>query len=159
MKKAALLALLVSLTGCAGIRFDGREAKGLVYYDPKPYLFVTTNKDCVTTATVVTLPEKRRAMEFKSGYGSSALSAGLANGMVTTVGQTVDTKIPETITAVASLATAAKGFMPAAEGLETKNVRKMGCKPTSALYAIANGAPDLSHPLGLPAPELVAIEE
>jgi hypothetical protein len=68
------------------------------------YLLVTLMKEGYK-ADILTLPdltEPRYAL-LHPGYGSSALSLKLSNAILTDVGQTVDTKIPETITALGSL--------------------------------------------------------
>ena len=137
---AACAATIGALPGCAHIDFGG---DGLTYYDPKPYLFVSTNKECVTTAVVVSVPEAKKAMRFKTGYGSAELSATLANGMIASVGQKTDTKIPETITSIAALGTAV-GTMTAAPG------KQVICKPQAILYPIMSGVPDLEHPMSVP---------
>jgi hypothetical protein len=132
---------IVNISACAHIDFDG---KGLTYYDPKPYLFVSTTQECVSTATVVMIPEIKKVMQFKSGYGSAELSASLTNGMVSSVGQKTDTKIPETISAIASLGTAATGFKTAEVG------KKVVCKPTATLYHLDSGVPALDKSLSFP---------
>ncbi len=140
--------LSVALYGCAHLDFDEFNEKekgngGVTYYDPKPYLFVSTNKDCVSTATVVVLPERKRTVKFKMGYGSSDLSVGLSNGMITSVGQKTDSKIPETIGAIAGLGTAVGGIV---------KIRAEGkpCIPSAELYPIENGAPNLQTPIQFP---------
>lgn len=140
------------LSGCAGIDFG--DDKGLTYYDPKPYLFVTTTKECVTTANVMVIPETKRAMKFKSGYGSADLSATLSNGMISTVGQNTDTKIPETISAIAALGTAVAGMKPLAEP------KPVICQPTATLYPVNDsGKPDLADPLKFPVPTPIVGQE
>jgi hypothetical protein len=132
--------LAVSLASAACARLDfGSE--GLTYYDPKPYLFVATNKDCVSTATVVAVPDKKRSLHFKTGYGSADLSAGLAGGLLTSVGQKTDTKIPETIGALADLKTA---IVPLATG------KAVICTPSARLYPIESGTPNLNASLEFP---------
>lgn len=89
-----------TLMGCAGIDLgDG----GLTYYDPVPYLLVSDKADCSQSVTAVTLPGEKRSLRFKSGLGSAALNVALANGMITSIGQETDTKIPETIAALTPL--------------------------------------------------------
>ncbi|MVV49018.1 hypothetical protein EJA72_12300 [Pseudomonas sp. PB120] len=143
--KIAFTALTVTasilISGCAGLDFG---EQGLSYYEPKPYLFVSIGKDCVSTATVVSLPGEKRALKFKSGYGSSDLSVTLANGILTNAGQKTDTKIPETITAVASLGTALASLSA------DKSSRQLVCVPTATLYPIMNGVPELSKPSAFP---------
>ena len=130
------------LSGCAHIDFGG---DGMTYYELKPYLFVSTTKECVTTATVVSMPGEKKVMKFKSGYGSSDLSASLSNGMISSVGQKVDTKVPETLSAIASLGTAAGGFAMMAEP-----GKQLICTPAAALYPVDSGVPDVKNPLSFP---------
>jgi hypothetical protein len=138
--KAVCPVVFLLVSGCAHIDFGG---DGMTYFDPKPYLFVSTTKECVTTATVVSVPETKKVMKFVSGYGSSDLSATLSNGMIVSVGQKTDTKIPETITSIASLGTAATtAFKAMAEP-----GKQVICTPAAKLYPIVSGVPDLDHPL------------
>ena len=101
-------------TACAHISFhdpaNPTHDVGLEYYKPKLYLLVAKTKDG-TKAEILTLPDltQPRYALLHPGYGSSTLTLKLNNGVLTDVGQTVDTKIPETITALSSLATAAAG--------------------------------------------------
>jgi hypothetical protein len=142
MKKNVICMIigLLFVSGCAHLEFtDFTDGKGgATYYDPRPYLFVSINKDCVTTATVVVLPEKKKTVKFIPGYGSADLSVGLSNGMFTSVGQKTDTKIPETISAIASLGTAAGGLMKA----KPEPGKQVICIPSAKLYPIENGVPD-----------------
>ena len=74
---------------------------------------------------------------------SSERSASLTNGMLSSVGQKTDTKIPETITATAGLGTAL--------GIKTAEaVKKVVCGPTARLYPLSAGIPDLDSPLSFP---------
>jgi len=110
-----LTAALLGLNSCAHISFhDPTQPSrnvGLEYYKPKLYLLVTPTKDGAK-ADILTLPDlaQPRYALLHPGYGSSNLSLKVSNGVLTDVGQTVDTKIPETITALGSLATAAGGL-------------------------------------------------
>jgi len=143
--------LLSALSGCAHIDF-GNE--GLTYYDPTPCLFVSTSKECVTTATVVIVPGAKRSLKFKSGYGSAELNASFTNGMLASVGQKTDTKVPETITSVAALGTAIAGFKALADTRKEEPPKQVTCVPTAVLYPIdASGLPDLRKPLSFPVKE------
>lgn len=136
LRIAILLAASVSLGGCAGLQFNSRpEPDALTYNEPVPYMLVTTTKDCVTTATVVSIPGRQRSVAFRSGYGSADLAVNLDHGIITSVNQKTDTKIPETITAVSGLATAL-GKSVAAVNATKKEVI---CKPTAKLHAIKDG--------------------
>lgn len=131
------------LPGCAHLDFG--PDRGLSYYDTKPYLFVTTTKDCVTTATAVMLPDEKREVKFVAGYGTGDLSVTLANGVITSVNQKTDAKIPETLTAVAGLATAVGGLMKA----KAEPGKQVICTPTASLYSIDKGIPS-SKPISFP---------
>ncbi|MFA4918192.1 MAG: hypothetical protein WC581_02955 [Thermodesulfovibrionales bacterium] len=139
MKKTITIVSITFLSlfsGCAHLDFGD---EGLTYYDPKPYLFVSTTRDCVTTAVVLVVPEQKKAVKFISGYGTADLSVGLNNGMITSAGQKTDTKIPETIGAITSIGTAMAG-------LKLKEPGK-GCPPTAVLYPIVSGEPDKKNPI------------
>lgn len=125
------------LSGCAGLDFGDA---GLSYYEPAPYLFVAVTKECVSSATVVSLPGVKRAVKFGRGYGSADLSVALDNGMLKSAGQKTDTKVPETITSFAALGTAM-----AAMSVE-KGAKQLVCVPSAVLYPVKNGVPDLSSP-------------
>lgn len=128
------------LSGCAGLVFNSSEKEGaMTYWDGAPYLLVTTAADCTVTASVIMLPSEKKSVSLRSGYGSSELSLKLQNGMIAEVGQTVDTKVPETLTGLASLATAMK--TQSQSGLESTRCG------TSVLYPIRNGVPDTGNPV------------
>jgi hypothetical protein len=137
---------ICTLSGCAGLDFGDA---GLTYYEPAPYLFVSINKECVSSATVVSLPGVKRAVKFDRGYGSADLSVALANGMLTSAGQKTDTKVPETITAVAALGTAMAAMSA------DKSTKQLICVPSAVLYPINNGEPDLNSPWNFPIETIV----
>lgn len=145
--KSNLIVILIGLlflSGCAHLEFtDFKDKGGITYYDPKPYLFVSTNKDCFTTATVVMLPEKKKTLIFHSGFGSADLSVNLTNGMFTSVGQKTDTHIPETISAITSLGTAAGNIIK----IRPETGKQVTCPPSATLFPINGGAPDISLPI------------
>jgi hypothetical protein len=129
-------AVVSLLTGCAGLTFGPESTNALTYYDPKPYLFISTTADCVNTATIISVPETKKGVSFNSGYGTADLSITLSGGMITTVGQKTDSKIPETLSSVATLATAVGG-------LARSTAPKEGaCKPSGRLYNIDKGVVD-----------------
>ena len=112
------------LAGCASIDF-GKD--GLTYYDPIPALLVATacDKDAstiTTTATIVVLPGDKKSLKLRNGFGSSNLTVTLSNGMIVSVGQESDSKIPETLTALG--------------GLGAATILEDNCKPQVTLYRI-----------------------
>jgi hypothetical protein len=126
-----LFGIALIFNGCAHISFhdpaNPNRNVGLEYYKLKLYLLVTNTEDG-PKSEILTLPDltQPRYALLHPGYGSSSLSVKLTNGVITEVGQTVDTKIPETITALANMATAARG-----------REQEAG-KPNFGLYEIVN---------------------
>ncbi len=115
---ATLCVVLAGLTGCAGVDFYSdstlkAETGVPIFYAPKPYLLVARtgkpDKPVEVTVTYLTDDEKVIWAKPRSGWGSSNLTMTLANGQLTTFGQSVDAKIPETITSLAGLMTARAG--------------------------------------------------
>ena len=86
--------------------------------------------------SIVYLPDLQNPVyaKLRSGYGSANLSLAFQSGMLTSVGQTTDTKIPETITALAGMATAAGGFLKLAPPAPKTE------KPDFTLYEIDNSS-------------------
>ena len=119
IKKLLGLLLLIdalTLAGCAEIAFyDNKELlepkTGVKFYYPKPYLLVAQpdNKDKPVEVSVIYLPDLKNPAwaKPKYGYGSADLSLSFQNGIITSVGQKTDTKIPETITAITGMAQSA----------------------------------------------------
>ena len=146
------LVAVIVFAGCA--RLDFGDGKGLSYYDAKPYLFVSVNKECVPTASLLMLPGEKRQVRFVSGMGSADLNLTLNNGMVTVVGQKTDTKIPETLTSLAGLTTAGVGALAEIQDMDFEKITP-GEKPKKAqvicpqafLYPIEGGVPNTNAPV------------
>ena len=136
MKKLTVLFITIALSACSSIDFDSKD-KGLVYFEPKPHLFLSVTDKCISSVSVVTLPGKQKRINFKPRYGSTELSASFSNGIITSVGLTSDSKVPETLTSIASLGTA---------GL-IKSLGDGGCKPIAILFPFKDGGPDLENPI------------
>ena len=95
---------VLGATGCARVKFldaDNRRAGniGFEYFPPKPYLAIETAADGTRKATIVCVPDVSRPMRVKhvTGWGTSDFSFTVTNGMITTFGQKMDSKGPETI--------------------------------------------------------------
>jgi len=138
LQRVAGIGLSALLAGCAHIDFTSE--RGLLYYEPRPYLYVVTAPDCSQTATVVSLPGASRHLRFVPGYGSADLKVELSNGIITSAGQNTDTKLPDTITALAALKTASAAEKVAetarSRGKEWKAVE---CEAEGNLYPISDG--------------------
>lgn len=145
----SILLGVLGLAGCARVEFsDGWVPDGAHFYDPVPYVLVTESKDCTTTAALVALPGPARTAIFHSGYGSANLSANFQNGILSSVGQQTDTKIPETIAALTGIAAAVpKLAAPAARAAPAPPA----CPAKAILFQIRNGTIDTT-PIPLPIP-------
>lgn len=141
MKKAFSIGVIgCVLSGCSGLEFHRAPQEGaLTYRDSIPYMFVSTTPECVTTASVVSVPGAERSVAFKSGYGTADLSIAMSNGMITTVGQKTDTKVPETITAVAGLAKEVGGLASIKKADAENGKPQTKCVPEARLYVVDNG--------------------
>lgn len=153
--RQAFLVAALALGGCAPAQLlfgEGYAKDGLTFYDPSPHLLVTVAADCTISSQVVAIPGKARSVRLKSGYGASELSVGFGNGLITSVGQKTDTKVPETIAAVGSLAASAAALVkgpgaqmapPAPAASPTPKPKT--CIPQASLYPINDGAIDQAH--------------
>jgi hypothetical protein len=136
----------VALSGCAKLEFyknpdlSGPE-EGVKFYYSKPYLLVTRTsikspdktENSSVQCSVVYLPDQQNPVyvRMKPGYGSANLSLSIADGKLSSVGQQTDTKIPETIAALA-------GLKPAPPTLIGQPVEKR--EPDWTLYEIDNSS-------------------
>lgn len=111
----ARFVVFLLLTSCANVTFHSdpelTQKTGLKYYTAKPYLLVsrTGNKDNPVKVELIQLPdlEHPNFALYHPGWGSHQFNLTLSNGILTAYGQTADSKGPETIKAVADLASAA----------------------------------------------------
>lgn len=155
MKRLVVCALaLAALSLCACARLEFEDGKGLTYYDGKPYLFVSLNKDCVPSASLLMLPGEERHVRFVPGYGTADLSVAMTNGMITNVGQKTDTTVPATLTSLAGLTTASAGvFATLMEEKKAAGARveaaAVAC-PQALLYPIVGGKPDMASGVAIP---------
>ena len=103
--------LLCLLHGCASVNFytgsDLTGKTGLKYYNVKPYLLVEPNatKDNSIKTSVIYLPDlaNPQYLAIKPGFGSSELKVALTNGSLSSVGLLNESKISESINALATL--------------------------------------------------------
>ncbi len=135
MKNTALLLTIsiILLSSCSSVKFYNastqEEEDGVQFYYPKPYLLVTYStkdggKDLTLSTQIIYLPDlvNPKYAKLKSGFGASNLSIGLSNGILTAVGQQSDSKIPETISSIAGLATAISGLQNSRDKLDPVNL-------------------------------------
>lgn len=101
------IALLVS--GCAHVTFysdpELKTKTGLIYFEPKPYILVAKKDKDQADISIVYLPDKSKPQYavFTPGLGTHQFSVNVNNGILTSYGQTADSKIPELINSVAGL--------------------------------------------------------
>lgn len=134
---------IILLTGCAPAQLvfgtDPKIEDGLVFYDPAPHLLVTVAGDCTVTSQIVAIPGRMRSVRLKNGHGASELSLGFSNGLITSVGQKSDTKLPETIAAIGGLAGSVGGI------IKGQTAQVVGAIPTSTPSSTAKTCPPQAH--------------
>jgi hypothetical protein len=125
----SLFCIVLFVTGCATINvFDEKgEDIGIEFYPAKPYLLIESTKEGLQ-AKVITLPDVTRPhrIEHQGGIGAVEFSVQLSGGMLTSVNQKTDSKVPETITAFSSLVSSigTLGVAGAAPGTSITILRK-----------------------------------
>lgn len=136
------------LPACANVSFHSdpslQARTGLKYYIAKPYLLVsrTGNKDNPVKIDLIQLPdlEHPNYAVYHPGWGSHQFNLTLTNGILTTYGQTADSKGPETIKAVADLASqAGAGFGSIAAGVKALRTEAANVDPAIAAIERAMG--------------------
>lgn len=130
-----MLLLCFDFIGCASVKFLGEKKvnTGFAYHPAKPYLLiirekVTTTDKGTTTATekatetvtvkIISIPDVSKECFVKTtGFlGSADLNLTVTDSMLTQIGAKTDSKIPDTINALAALTTsAAKILVPTGE--------------------------------------------
>jgi hypothetical protein len=103
--------IILALTGCAPVKFYSNsgltQKSGLKYYTVKPFLLVERDliSNNVLKATALYLPdlENPQYMVIKDGPGSRKVDLKLTDGSINTLGLSTDTKIAETLNALAGL--------------------------------------------------------
>ena len=117
MQRIIILMLAVAMVGCSAVKItkvsDSTYSDGLRFYRPDPYLLVTLDKEKNVQTSIISLPNKNEeyVIKPKVRLGTVEVSATLEGGWnLTQLGTKVDTKIPETITALTGILQAAGGI-------------------------------------------------
>ena len=139
MSKALLVAVAVSTcVGCARVSVTKvtdatKPTNGVRFYRPTPYLLVTVvkvgDKDQVAS-NIIYLPNTKDeyVVEVKPGWGTVDGTVTLDGGWnLTTLGAKLDSKGPETITAVA-------GAIPSLTGIASTQANLLADSLTPGLY-------------------------
>src|SRR5437762_5481467 len=128
MCRCLLLAIFAATAGCAAVHvrpltadehMKKASAEGVRFYRPWPYLLVTaetSDKGTNYKGQILYLPkmDDEYIVQVKNGWGTANGSVKLQDGwMLNEQGTIVDSKIPETITAISGLITAAGGVAAA----------------------------------------------
>jgi hypothetical protein len=108
----AVPAILLSLSACSGLEFreNGNEVDGLTVPKPALYLKVMSGADGLCTTETIVLPDGKNTRTIVPHYriGSVDFKPTLADGWnLTGFESNVDTKVPETMNALANLANTA----------------------------------------------------
>lgn len=149
------------LPACANVSFHSdpslQARTGLKYYIAKPYLLVsrTGSKDNPVKVDLIQLPdlEHPNYAVYHPGWGSHQFNLTLSNGIMTTYGQTADSKGPETIKAVADLASqAGAGFGSIAAGVKALRTESAPVEP--AIAAIERAMGKLNAIVNMPAEQI-----
>jgi hypothetical protein len=117
MRKLILLAYCVILSSCATVEVrkitESTYSDGLRFYRPEPYLLVTKDAEGKLQTSLIYLPNKTEEYVLRTvpGIGAIEMNATLADGWkLTDIGAKIDSKVPETITALSGALTAAGGM-------------------------------------------------
>jgi hypothetical protein len=113
----AIVAITSLATGCAEVSIykdpdlSPQSRTGVPFFAPKPYLLVskTGAKDKPVEVTVIYIPDTAKPLYARLSpglWGASDLSVQFSNGVITSVGQKADTKLPEVLTSLGGLQTA-----------------------------------------------------
>lgn len=144
--------VLLATSGCAELRFSDTSSPppkyALGFYETKPVAVVTIAGDCAVTFTVTSVPGEKRYVRFKPGYGSNKLGIEFENGMIKSVNQETDSKVPETITAAGSLLSSVTSLTKSSTAAtklvgekteETKTTTKTRvCKPAVRVFNLTD---------------------
>lgn len=115
MKKSTCAAIIgltiLAFTGCAPVKFYSNSeltvSTGLKYYTSKPFILVEKDPASgnISKATVIYLPDlvNPQFINVKGGIGSKKLDLKLTDGSINTFGLDSDTKIAESLNALAGL--------------------------------------------------------
>ncbi len=151
MSKLPLLILILIAcsclsSGCARLNFVNNDQDGLQYWETTPYQQVTVAGDCSMTSSTIMIPENKKKVQLKTGFGTPKLTVTIdpANGSISTVGQETDTKTPEKLTAISSLIPTVAGIRGIAE-----NKKTMTCNPSITFYKIKDGVIDATDPASI----------
>lgn len=109
--KTVVLAVVLVASGCAHVEIRpsrSDDTNGIRFFRPRPYLWITINQQGQCAPTIDYLPDMKTEYiivpHTKWRIGAVSVGPTLTNGWnLTAFNAAVDTKVPETINAVAGL--------------------------------------------------------
>ncbi len=130
-----------AVTSCSSIKFynSHHDEVGLKYFYPKPYILVQHNvsKDTPVKISLIYLPnlQDSQFVKVRNGIGTNQIEIDITNGILTKISSTADSKTPETITALGSLATALASFIKPTSASPTPSSASASPTPATAVTA------------------------
>ena len=141
LRAIGALTILSCLTSCADLRFykdeKGESPTLFKYYGTAPHLLISSAApNAPPTATIIWLPDRDDVtyIKFRPGIGQHKFDVTVSNGMLSSIGNQGDTKIAETLGAVAQLMTAKAQLITAKDEAAAKALEAKGyCQLTDEL--------------------------
>jgi len=138
---------ILTLAGCSQVKIFSNtgltEKTGLKYYTVKPFLEVEREPESnrIVKVTVIYLPDlaNPQYMAIKDGLGSRKVDLKLTDGAISTLGFTSDSKIAESVDALASLISEGSAAVKDLGTLKNQQGMK-AVSNTVELYEIVIGA-------------------
>jgi len=132
------ICLAMCLTGCASVKFfegPGDETDkevGFPFYPPKPYILIERGEKGLVTS-LISLPDTSNPHYVKTstGLGTAEMGFDVQNAMISKFNSSTDSKIPETITALTTIATGSAALITAesmkltAEKLKDESIKTL----------------------------------
>jgi hypothetical protein len=124
---------------------EDKKTHGVRFYRPAPYLWLAADGKGGCIPSVVYLPDPQQEFIMRIapfdgaiGIGTVSMKPTLQDGWnLTGLESSVDTKVPETLTAIAGLAKTAMGFEVAVAGRARTELRdRTGQRLSAGLYRI-----------------------
>jgi hypothetical protein len=111
---------------------------GFKFYTAKPFVQVEKDSqtDAIVKATVLYLPDltNPQYLTVRNGWGSQKIDISLNNGIIEKIGLTSDTKIPESIEALAATVSKSADAIKDLSGL--KGLPQAGSSTITELYEV-----------------------
>jgi len=132
---------LFVFTGCASVKFYDENGNdiGFEYHPAKPYLLIETDDKGAQKAKIISIPDvsKTRYIKHRGGWGTVDFNFKSTDSILTEFGEKLDSKGPETITAITSgVSSVATGIGALSLGIGEKVEEDQVFKVNKVLEAI-----------------------